>query len=1380
MHCRATLHLDPETGLCMHFHRQGFTVPCFLGPTGALRVCIQSFNSHMIERLANKVPSEGSEYEIFKIENSSVQSSPVLLGSSDLENKYNTKPPFSSCDPARDDAAPHQEESIREVQWTDPPRGLEAYGTPNPGGDESCIDSSCATRTSASRTTRPNSTSDLGESGAHGKLRCGEVDSKDAGEVEAASSRGSRGRLGSGIDRNKFQSNTGEGVTRESRLSSRTFCTGGKYVGDSCDHPEHPKGSSSMSLWDDGPNLCHQEGRKKLRKDVLAMSQRTSSEVHILPVAEGQGPDTSSRHGDRHGQTDRVLGESSPRDLSTSTGDTPRNQSLCQEDHMSRLRSSTREPEDRSRQEDQREEDSGVATGDSSYTSSNSSSSSATIDPSTSAQSPRRGVQRVPDVEAIPTERVTQERPSDKALRMTESSCPIGIRRQIFGSLKKAEIKWIEIHRLLCMTRDDEQERHLENTCSIIRQCIQKQQPHLKYFSELYALQVPQLKKIVEVCNPDRFTPFADAFGLRSGTAFDITLGWDLLKTSNQRHVLQYIRSERPGLVLLAPPCTKFCRLLALQFKTWYENPEKFDQHIIELRKARKLLQFCVRICQLCHQLKISYVFEHPWTSTSWNEPCLRSLVGRADNYLVKLDQCQFGLKSPQGQPMRKRSGFLTNHQLIAAALDRLCPGDHNHQQIIGKDKVTGKNFSTLAQRYPDELIQVILKTYAEQLSCRELSFVAHQDVIQDNEKMNTHFLLGGYPDPHELHPIDLEDEEGEAIVDEKEKSFPGTHPLSLESLVKRAHEGLGHPGKERFLRILKYSKASQKVMEIAKNLKCTVCERSVRPKSSRTAAPPREVGLNEVVGCDSIIIQTPFSKKNRYLLNIVDYHSHFQMIVLLPDHTAEMARWGYRHWLRIFGPPKRLLVDLGKEFKKEFTDMAEADGTEVDPSSLETPEQRGFVERNGQLFKDMLYKVMEQQPCETISDFQEMLDITSCMKNRLISRGGFSPAQRVFGYNQRIPGMSSSDGSESLATTSRIHAGDQAVRRAMVIRKLAAQAFFASDCEQALRAAATHGPRPHHDYQPGQLVFFWRKGMDASKRPLASYWHGPARVVQTNLPTTVWVAYNGHLVKAAPEKIRPAAEEEEMSLSGWLKGISHVKEQLQRDDLKGFIDLTKEPEQPPQDPTEDFWRIEDDKLIRVHQQLREYLFKPTDTDDCPLDVDELLPNRSTSYSTEEGDSSTYEDQWPSGASQVLPEVTQPWTGQTTFWIRQWDKRRRLETGVPVRRLHEKSTTIPLSPQEADQVIEHEASRDIEMPSHASSYATTTIGPEVADETAEDAVIVPDDNEQAVSSEESGADPSSVKRGPEISIDGEWEALNEPHAKRARLEFLEIFSSKAE
>ena len=62
-------------------------------------------------------------------------------------------------------------------------------------------------------------------------------------------------------------------------------------------------------------------------------------------------------------------------------------------------------------------------------------------------------------------------------------------------------------------------------------------------------------------------------------------------------------------------------------------------------------------------------------------------------------------------------------------------------------------------------------------------------------------------------------------------------------------------------------------------------------------------------------------------------------MVVPLSDHTALAARQGYRQWIKVFGPPRKLLCDLGREFQKQFEDYAEADGTELLPSSLETPE---------------------------------------------------------------------------------------------------------------------------------------------------------------------------------------------------------------------------------------------------------------------------------------------------------------------------------------------------------------------------------------------------------------------------------------------------------
>ena len=79
-------------------------------------------------------------------------------------------------------------------------------------------------------------------------------------------------------------------------------------------------------------------------------------------------------------------------------------------------------------------------------------------------------------------------------------------------------------------------------------------------------------------------------------------------------------------------------------------------------------------------------------------------------------------------------------------------------------------------------------------------------------------------------------------------------------------HDGLGHPGKERFLRILANSKASSKVMEIAKSLKCSVCEKFRLPRPSRVAAPPKEIGLNEIVGIDTNPIESSLLKQDQVL----------------------------------------------------------------------------------------------------------------------------------------------------------------------------------------------------------------------------------------------------------------------------------------------------------------------------------------------------------------------------------------------------------------------------------------------------------------------------------------------------------------------------------
>lgn len=92
----------------------------------------------------------------------------------------------------------------------------------------------------------------------------------------------------------------------------------------------------------------------------------------------------------------------------------------------------------------------------------------------------------------------------------------------------------------------------------------------------------------------------------------------------------------------------------------------------------------------------------------------------------------------------------------------------------------------------------------------------------------------------------ELNDEEK---ADEGKAFLPRERPFSTEQLVRRAYEGLGHPGNERLARILQTANASKKVIDYAKNLVCATCQQHELARPPRAAAPPKELPPNHTVG---------------------------------------------------------------------------------------------------------------------------------------------------------------------------------------------------------------------------------------------------------------------------------------------------------------------------------------------------------------------------------------------------------------------------------------------------------------------------------------------------------------------------------------------------
>ena len=206
-------------------------------------------------------------------------------------------------------------------------------------------------------------------------------------------------------------------------------------------------------------------------------------------------------------------------------------------------------------------------------------------------------------------------------------------------------------------------------------------------------------------------------------------------------------------------------------------------------------------------------------------------------------------------------------------------------------------------------------------------------------------------------------------------------------------------------------------------------------------------------------------------------------------------------------------------------------------------------------------------------------------------------------------------------------------------MRLAAEKAFHEADCSQALRHALHAGRRPVEDYEVGQVVYFWRKATEGVKKNFARFWRGPARVVLTAPPSSVWVNYRGTIVKAAPEQLRRASTDEMFAVSSWMQGLSETRDDLEKNPRNGYIDITQEEGPPQGDPgpdelstqtvvprhkllkktkaTEvtprevgrDYWEIhaEENRLRRVHQQERRNLFYPADTEEeCPIPLTDL------------------------------------------------------------------------------------------------------------------------------------------------------------------------------
>ena len=190
-----------------------------------------------------------------------------------------------------------------------------------------------------------------------------------------------------------------------------------------------------------------------------------------------------------------------------------------------------------------------------------------------------------------------------------------------------------------------------------------------------------------------------------SSCPFDLKVGKDLSQLETRCEVFRTIEQRRPKLLVTSPPCTMYSKLQRL-WNIKRMSPEEYTR-----RKAiaDEYLWFAHTCNKIQHNAGRFFAHEHPAGASSWTEDSTQAVVTLPGTYNALFDQCQFGLTSPRGTPLKKQTRILCNNVRLFNALHgcKCRRGLHTHKPIMGSE--AGHRLSTWSEVYPQALCNALL-----------------------------------------------------------------------------------------------------------------------------------------------------------------------------------------------------------------------------------------------------------------------------------------------------------------------------------------------------------------------------------------------------------------------------------------------------------------------------------------------------------------------------------------------------------------------------------------------------------------------------------------------------------------------------------------------
>ena len=647
---------------------------------------------------------------------------------------------------------------------------------------------------------------------------------------------------------------------------------------------------------------------------------------------------------------------------------------------------------------------------------------------------------------------------------------------------------------------------------------------------------------------------------------------WNFEDPRHRSEFFAMLEADRPEVVWLAPPCTKWSPLQALNARTkeqveWLQAER--DYHYVTH------IKFSGRVFRRVNDYDGLGIFEHPRGSKAWKTAALQNLPGEP----AMIDQCALGCTLPNsdGQflPVRKSTRLQITYGELAKQLGIYrCNRNHQHVMLMGSSPGIGSRASAAAS-YQEPMCRTLGCHIAEAVTCfsnkaTDVAYPADDAPEADEDDFPN---IADLFDPNIVFPEGPTTDVDAAEADHHDAGDTPAAPASSSTtttgvlsklqcqrasdankIVARLHRNLNHPSKGDLRKILIEKGASETVVKAADDYNCPTCHRLSPPPQTSKSTLRSMYQFNERLLADTIWLQV--QGRPIPVVTMLDAATRYMSTrVIRRETTEEFIQAIQRGWIKTFGPPLALHVDSHRAWgSDEFRDFVTTNDIALTISPGEAHNRLAQLERRHQVLRKAVEYYMADKNLDSMSGLAEALIYVVPQINATLGVGGFSPTQWVLGYQPRIPGSLLDD------SLNYSHlAPSEAFQAKLASRTTAASSVLKADNDQRLRRALLRqhrgDPLPLH---VGQRCFYWREAAGVGPRVR---WKGPAVVVLVendpqSRPSVYWLVHGSALLRAAPEHVRPDFEQE--TLAANTPALHDLLQTVQNRGTTTFSDLIR------------------------------------------------------------------------------------------------------------------------------------------------------------------------------------------------------------------------------